>query len=168
MNTYIRREQPQDEYPIEKLTQSAFLSAPHSNRNEQFIVNALRRVGQLTISLIAEQDDEIQGHVAISPVTISSGDKGWYGLGPISVLPGHQKQGIGTQLMKAALHDLQALGALGCVVLGDPKYYERFGFKVNASLVLPNVPAEYFLVLPFKHDVPVGTVCYQEAFEAKE
>src|SRR5690606_39869862 len=81
-------------------------------------------------SKVAESDGEIIGHVAISPVRISDSADGWFGLGPISVLPEFQGQGVGSQLMKSALDELEARGAAGCVVLGEPGYYGRFGFKV--------------------------------------
>jgi hypothetical protein len=66
---------------------------------------------------------------------ISDGATGWFGLGPISVLPELQGTGIGTLLMQDALRLLRARGAAGCVVLGDPAYYSRFGFAPEASLV---------------------------------
>ncbi|GAB3955252.1 N-acetyltransferase [Spirosoma harenae] len=168
MPIHIRHEQPNDVDTIEKLTQAAFLSGLHSDHTEQFIINALRRAGQLTISLVAEENDVILGHVAISPVTISSGATGWYGLGPISVWPDQQHQGIGSTLVNAALTELQQLGGAGCVLVGDPAYYRRFGFKTNADLVLPGIPAEYFQVLSFREEVPIGTVRYHDAFNAQE
>jgi predicted N-acetyltransferase YhbS len=70
--------------------------------------------------------------------------------------------------MKAALAQLQDQGATGCVVLGDPDYYGRFGFKANAGLELPGVPQEYFQALSFSSDLPVGTVQYHESFDATE
>ena len=168
MTIHIRPEQPQDIDTITKLTAEAFLHEPHSSRTEQFIVNALRRDGQLFVSLVAEDDNRIIGHVAISPVTISSGETGWYGLGPVSVWPDRHKQGIGSQLMKAALAELQRLGGLGCVVLGDPGYYGRFGFNTSSTLVLLGTPAEYFQAVSFGPELPVGIVSYHEAFNAKE
>ncbi|KAF9901818.1 hypothetical protein EC991_005644, partial [Linnemannia zychae] len=153
----IRNEKPSDIDAITRLTESAFKNETHSSQTEQFIVNALRHANQLTISLVALVDDSIVGHVAISPVTISSGITGWYGLGPISVSPEHQGQGIGSKLMKASLTELQRLGGLGCVVLGSPAYYGRFGFKAHPSLVLDGVPPEYFQVQSFGNDLPSGT-----------
>jgi len=128
----IRKEDPVDASAIEAVTIAAFQSAAYSSHTEQFIVRALRESGQLTVSLVAEDNGSVIGHVAVSPVTISSGATKWYGLGPISVVPKHQGQGIGAQLIERALMELQALGAAGCVVLGEPSYYSRFGF--NASL----------------------------------
>lgn len=129
---------------------------------------ALRRTGQLSISLVAAEHDEILGHVAISPVSISSGVTGWYGLGPISVRPDRQGKGIGSALMWAALQQLRQQGAAGCVVLGDPAYYGRFGFKAHPGLELPDVPPEYFQALSFTGELPVGVVKYAAAFDARE
>ncbi len=166
MSLGIRAETPADILAIETLTAAAFATAPHSSGTEQFIVNALRRAGQLSISLVAEENGEIVGHVALSPVTLSSGAEHWYGLGPISVAPARQGTGIGSRLMGAALAALRELGAQGCVLLGDPGYYSRFGFVVRPGLVLPGVPAEYFQALSFSGEWPVGDVSYHLAFEA--
>lgn len=168
MSVTIRNEQPEDIETITLLTTAAFENAEHSSHTEQFIVNALRCCGQLTVSLVAVEDGEVIGHVAISPVRISSGASGWYGLGPISVWSDRQGQGIGSVLMKAALAELQRLGGIGCVVLGDPGYYGRFGFKAHPGLELPGVPQEYFQAQVFAGELPTGTVQYHEAFEAIE
>lgn len=168
MSIHIRPECPTDIPAIEALTVAAFLEAEHTSHTEQFIVNALRRAGQLSVSLVAESDGVIVGHVAVSPVTISDGSTGWYGLGPISVVPEQQGKGIGSQLMHQALAELRELGAAGCVLLGDPDYYSRFGFRAMPELVLPDVPPEYFQALAFGDDVPVGTVTYHQAFDARE
>lgn len=166
MNLHIRHERPQDISTITALTAAAFASQEHSSHTEQFIVNALRRSQQLTISLVAVLDEDIVGHVAASPVTISSSAQGWFGIGPISVWPDRQGQGIGSALMQAALAELQQLGAMGCVVLGDPGYYSRFGFAVHAGLELPGVPPQHFQALSFGTALPQGTVQYHAAFEA--
>lgn len=168
MGIHIRDEQAADVDAIARLTEAAFRSEPHSSHTEQCIVNALRRDGQLTVSLVAAEGDAIVGHVAVSPVTISSGATAWYGLGPISVLPERQGQGIGTTLVKAALAELRRLGGAGCVVLGNPAYYGRFGFKAHAGLVLPDVPQEYFQAVAFGGEMPVGDVRYHQAFDATE
>lgn len=168
MNMTIRTEHAQDIETIARLTEAAFENAAHSSHTEQFIVNALRRSGQLTVSLVAVDNDAIIGHVAVSPVTVSSGATRWYGLGPISVWPDRQGQGIGSVLMKAALTQLKGLGAAGCVVLGDPGYYGRFGFGAHPGLELPGVPREYFQALAFDGALPEGIVKYHQAFEATE
>lgn len=167
MNLIVRDERPGDVESIEAVTIQAFLSAPHTDHTEQFIVRALRKAGALTLSLVVEAQEKIVGHVAVSPVTISDGSTGWFGLGPISVMPDHQQSGIGSLLMRKALEELQNLQASGCVLLGDPAYYSRFGFKPESSLVLPGVPAEYFQALSFGDSLPQGLVAYHDAFNAK-
>jgi putative acetyltransferase len=163
----VRKETDQDILEIEAVTEVAFLNAPHTSHTEQFIVRALREAGQLFISLVAEDKGRVVGHVAVSAVVISPGVKGWYGLGPISVIPERQGCGIGSQLMSQALLELDHAGVSGCVLLGDPEFYGRFGFHADARLELPGVPAEYFLVRSFRGAVPAGTVSYHEAFNAE-
>ena len=163
----IRKESPSDAAAVEAVTVAAFQDAAHTDHAEQFIVRALRDSGQLTVSLVAEDNGSIIGHVAVSPVTISSDTARWYGLGPISVAPERQGQGVGAQLMEHALTELRELGAAGCVVLGEPDYYSRFGFSAEPSLVLPDVPTEYFQAISFNGSVPAGTVSYHDSFAAK-
>src|SRR5690606_18120735 len=112
-------------------------------------------------------EGEIIGHVAISPVTLSGGEDRWYGLGPISVAPQRQGHDGGSLLMDRGLAELRRRSAAGCVVLGDPGYYARFGFTVEPSLVLPGIPPEYFQAIAFTGPVPAGTVTYHEAFAAQ-
>lgn len=164
----IRPEDPSDADAIDALITSAFRDAPHTSHTEQFIVRGLRKARQLTISLVAEDDGTLVGHVAVSPVAVSDGTPGWYGLGPISVVPARQAQGIGSELMTKALAALQDLDAAGCVVLGEPAYYGRFGFRAEPGLVLPGVPPEYFQALPFRGQLPSGTVSYHDAFNAQD
>ncbi|MDP9801943.1 GNAT family N-acetyltransferase [Acinetobacter calcoaceticus] len=168
MNIIIRDEQVEDIEAIEHLTKAAFQNAEHTSHTEHFIVNSLRNHGQLTISLVAVEDGSIIGHVAISPVQISSGEMGWYGLGPISVHPNKQGLGIGSLLMNKSLEKLKKLGAKGCVLLGDPNYYSRFGFKTYPELILPDVPSEYFQALSFSGKIAKGYVSYHEAFNATQ
>lgn len=166
MSAEVRSERPGDVAAIHGLTEAAFCDAPHTNHTEAFIVDALRDAGALAVSLVAEVDGALVGHVALSPVAISDGSAGWYGLGPISVHPAHQRRGIGTRLMHAALDALRARGAAGCVLLGDPAYYARFGFAADAALVLPGVRAEDFQALAFGEQSARGVVAYHAGFEA--
>lgn len=129
----IRHETAEDTQAIGEVTACAFQHAPHTSHTEQHIVSGLRRAGKLAISLVAEADGTVVGHVAISPVSISSGASGWFGLGPVSVLPQHQGRGIGSQLIREALRLLRGSGASGCVVLGEPRYYGRFGFQADPT-----------------------------------
>jgi len=168
MTITIRTEQPADIGAIFELTRLAFLSAAHTSHTEQFIVNALRSSGQLALSLVAVEEQRLVGHVAFSPVTVSSGDTGWYGAGPLSVLPERQRQGIGSRLMQEGIAMLMGRDARGCVLLGDPAFYSRLGFSPCKDLVLPGVPPEYFLCRSFGGAVPKGEVRYASAFEATD
>ena len=162
----IRKETDADTEAISKVTIAAFKTLPISNHTEQFIINALRAAGALTISLVAEVDGRIVGHVAFSPVKIADGSTNWYGLGPVSVLPEYQKQGIGTSLINEGLSFLKDLRGQGCALVGDPNYYKRFGFKNYPELVHEGVPQEVFLAFPFNDKVPQGTVVFHEGFLA--
>jgi putative acetyltransferase len=164
MHIDVRPETPADAAAVEAVTVAAFLNAPHTGHNEQFIVSALRKAGALAVSLVAIEDHAVIGHVAVSPVSISDGTAGWYGLGPISVLPARQRRGVGSILMREALRLLERRKAAGCVVLGEPRYYARFGFQADAGLVLAGVPPEYFQVLRLQPSTARGTVAYHPAF----
>lgn len=164
----IRPESPVDASAIEAVTVAAFRDAPRAAHTEQFIVAALRRAGDLTHSLVAAFDGEVVGHVAVSPVVLSDGSVGWFGLGPISVLPEHQGRGIGSRLIREVLQRLRDSGAAGCVLVGDPRFYQRFKFRSHTALAYPDVPAEVFLVLPFGGAVPRATVRFHAAFGARE
>lgn len=160
----VRAERPHDAPAIAALTREAFRTAAHTNGNEHRIPGELREAGQLALSLVAEDCDALIGHVAFSPVTISDGSQAWYGLGPISVLPARQGQGIGARLVREGLNRLRALGARGCAVLGEPAYYARFGFVPAAPLTLPGPPPEYFQRIVFAGEAPYGVVSYPSAF----
>lgn len=167
MNLNIRLEKPSDIESIDNVTVAAFLNAQHTDHTEQFIVKGLRNAGALTISLVAEDGNKIIGHVALSAVTISDGSNGWYGLGPISVMPDEQGKGIGSKLMNIAITELKKLNANGCVLLGDPNYYHRFGFSPVDNLILADVPPEYFQALLLQGSYPKGNVTYHESFLAQ-
>jgi len=163
----IRSETASDFDAITEITVAAFRTLAISNHTEQFIITSLRAADALTISLVAEIDGRVVGHIAFSPVTISDGSTGWYGLGPVSVLPEYQKQGIGKSLVNRGLSILKELDGRGCAVVGDPNYYMRFGFRNTPDLVHEGIPQEVFLVLPFAENVPQGTVAFHEGFLAK-
>jgi putative acetyltransferase len=125
----------------------------------------LREAGTLSLSLVAEVDNKVVGHVAFSVVTINGEDIGWYGLGPVSVSPELQNQGIGSKLIKEGLSIIKTKGAKGCVLEGSPEYYQRFGFKAYPGLFYEGAPApEYFMALPFYDDIPKGKVEFHKAF----
>ena len=162
----IRPEQESDVEEIFNITKAAFADHPYSHQTEQFIINALRAAQALSISLVAEMDEKLVGHIAFSPVVISDGSPNWYGLGPISVLPEFQKRGIGKSLMHEGLALLKATGAQGCVLVGDPGYYQRFGFRNLPDLSVAGVPPENMLALPFDNRTPQGMVVFHSAFSA--
>jgi putative acetyltransferase len=167
VTTVIRPETPSDEVAIEQLTRRAFLSHPHSRQTEPFIIRGLRAGRALSLSLVAEQAGRVVGHIAFSPVTISDGSAGWYGVGPVSVDPPWQRRGIGRALIESGLAELRNRGAQGCVLVGDPAFYGRFGFGNNSVLVLAGVPREFFLALSFGDASPRGDVRFHPAFDAK-
>jgi putative acetyltransferase len=166
-NMIIRNETKSDIEAISDVTISAFRTLAISGHTEQFIINALRDADALTISLVAEIDGQVVGHVAFSPVTISDGSLDWYGLGPVSVLPEHQKQGIGKSLINEGLSLLKVRGGKGCVLVGDPGYYQRFGFRNIPALIYEGIPQEVFLALPFENETSQGTVLFHQGFSAK-
>ena len=162
----LRKETVADVEAITEVTIAAFKNHQISNHTEQFIINALRDANALTISLVAEIDGRVVGHIAFSPVIISDGTKDWQGLGPVSVLPDYQKQGIGKSLINEGLSLLKHMGGKGCALVGDPNYYKRFGFKNYPELIHDGVPQEVFLALPFNEKVPQGTIVFHEGFLA--
>lgn len=166
MPILIRSETSSDAEGITHLIKSAFAKVEFSNQTEHFIVNALRDAGDLTYSFVAVDGERLIGHVAVSPIAASQPVKSWFGLGPISVTPEYQRQGIGSQLVLYALEVLRRSGASGCVVLGDPAYYGRFGFKAYPTFVFPGIPSKYFQALKFKGELPHGEVAYASAFNA--
>ncbi|MBK8816559.1 MAG: N-acetyltransferase [Methylococcaceae bacterium] len=163
----IRPETPADAGSISGVIERAFDVARFSSHTEQFIVESLRKTGDLSVSLVAEREQTIVGYVAFSQVAISDGSENWYGLGPIAVEPSLQGQGIGSALVEAGLAQLQTIGAAGCVVLGDPAYYHRFGFQSVSGLRYPGLPPEYFMARCFASDIPVGVVTYHAAFASE-
>lgn len=169
MNTdiIIRNEIASDTQVISEITKAAFATLAISERTEEFIIEALREANALAVSLVAEADGEVVGHIAFSPVTISDGSPDWFGLGPVSVLPELQRQGIGKALVHAGVSALKSLGARGCVLVGDPGYYERFGFRSLSGLVVDGVPPQYVLALPFEGCDVSGTVVFHEGFNAR-
>ena len=162
----IRSETLGDVSDIAEVTVAAFRTLEISNQTEQFIISALRAANALTISLVAELEGRVVGHVAFSPVTISDGCPNWYGLGPVSVLPEYQRQGIGKALIKEGLSRLKGWDARGCCVVGHPEYYKRLGFKSIPGLVHEGVPEEVFLALSFDGHAPQGVVDFHEGFKA--
>jgi putative acetyltransferase len=161
----IRQEQFSDRNSIGKVILAAFAAHPHSQGNEQDIVDALRAAQALTVSLVAVEGDEVVGHIACSPVSINDELSHWFGLGPVAVRPDRQSRGIGAALVRAAIDQLRARNAEGIVLLGEPSYYQRFGFTARPELQLPGAPASHFLALPLRDRLASGVVMYHTAFD---
>jgi putative acetyltransferase len=164
--TLIRQETPADTADIAEVVSAAFQNHPHSDGSEPAIIERLRSRGELAVSLVAEAEGRIVGHVAFSPIRISPAVAGWFGLGPLAVHPSFQSLGIGSELVTRGLSELTAIGAMGCVVFGNPAYYGRFGFKSWPSLTYAGGPSELFLALALVGKVSEGSVTYSPAFSA--
>lgn len=161
----IRPETRGDAAAIHALVHSAFLDAEHAGGDEAGIIARLRADNALSVSLVAVTGAAIVGHVAFSPVTIG-GRTGWHGLGPLAVRKDRRREGIGATLIRDGLAGLRAIGAEGCVVLGAPAYYGRFGFLADPAITLAGVPPEYFQCLRLQAGHASGPVLYHRAFDA--
>lgn len=161
----IRAEEAKDITAIRDINVAAFKNHPHSQQTEHLIVDELREQGTLTLSLVAEFEGSVIGHIAFSPILVSNKDVQWHGVGPVAVLPEFQNKGIGSSLIREGLSRMKSLGSHGIVVLGDPAYYTRFGFAHNSEIAYPGPPADHFLCQAFKENVPAGTVSYHPAFD---
>jgi putative acetyltransferase len=162
----IRSEQSRDIAAIHDIILAAFALHRYSSHKEHHIVAALRNAGALTVSLVAEIEQQLVGHIACSQVAIDARASKWFGLGPVAVIPDRQGEGIGAALVHASIEHLNARNAAGIVVLGDPNYYGRFGFEARPELTLAGAPASHFLCLPLSEPIPTGSVSYHAAFGA--
>ena len=160
----IRPEKPADAEAISAVTQAAFRDMEQSDQTEHLIIDRLRAADALTISLVAEDSEGIVGHIASSHVSVEDGEGSWYGLGPLSVAPERQGQGIGSRLVKAGLDMLERMQAAGCVVAGDPEFYGRFGFVNSETLNTDGIPNEYFMFVSLHGNKPSGIVHYHPGF----
>jgi len=167
MHTILRPEQACDVAVIDEVVRAAFAGHPHSDGSEPAIVRGLRAAGDRRLSLVALTQGQVVGHAAFSPVTLAPAAPGWFGLGPVSVQPRHQGQGVGSALVRRGLDVLRAENAAGCVVFGNAAFYGRFGFRAHEQLTYPGGPEPLFLALAFGGGaVPRATVRYAAAFGA--
>ena len=160
----IRTETFDDVAPIRALLERAFTDHPHSDGSEPAIVDALRADGDLALSLVAASSRGIVGHIAFSPATLSTGEDGWFTLGPIAVEPEFQKMGVGRSLMREGLARMRKEGAAGVLLVGDPDYYRQFGFKADTSLSIDGEMDAYLQALAFRGKVPEARVSFAPAF----
>lgn len=165
----VRREKPADRSAIFDVHAAAFATDDVAPASEATLVDDLRAAGDVipALSLVAELDGQVVGHVLVSRARL--GGQASLGLAPVGVLPSHQKAGVGSALMHAVLAAADALEFPEVVLLGDPAYYQRFGFRLARTLdVIPPDPrwAPYFQVrtLSSWNDQRVGSFRYAEAF----
>jgi len=161
----IREEKQADQLLIHHLTKIAFEPKAFSDGTEPDIIDRLRDNGDLTFSLVAVNNNDLIGHVAFSPVVIGPHTSGWYGLGPISVHPDIQRQGIGSSLINHGLDLLRNLNADGCALIGDPNYSSRFGFLSDGKVQYQDFPTEHVQWLSFGDIKPAGELVFSTAFD---
>ena len=160
----IRLEKLEDADAIHELTWAAFEPMPYSNNTEAQIVRDLRASGDLTLSLVAEEGGQIIGHVAFSPITIGDIRDGWYGLGPISVRPERQRQGIGRELILKGFDLLRERNATGCALIGNPAVYHGVGFESDGKLTYGDLDTRYVQRIVFNGSPPSGALKFSPAF----
>jgi putative acetyltransferase len=138
--------------------------------DERRIVDRVRESAHPFISLVAH-DHGVAGHILFSPVTLNgNSERLLMGLGPMAVLPARQRQGIGSQLVRAGLDECRRLGVEGVVVVGHPEFYPRFGFSRASAFALTcefEVPDEVFMAIELTKDAftgPGGLIRYYSAF----
>jgi putative acetyltransferase len=162
----IRAEQSADVDAVEAILREAFADHPHSQQTEHLIVHRLRKGGELVLPQIAVLAGVTVGYATFSAVGLSPAHDGWYGLGPVAVAPDFQGLRIGSALIDDGLKALKAMGAAGCVVLGEPRFYRRFGFEQGHGVTFDGAPPEYFMAHAFRGAVPTAAVSYHPAFSA--
>lgn len=164
----IRAEAPGDVAAIRTVIETAFAPMPFSDGDEADLVDRLRDCGELTLSLIAQDPDGcVIGHIGFSPVTIAGRASNWFQMAPVSVIPGRQRQGTGGRLIAAGVEALRQRGASGIAVLGDPRYYERFGFAPESAIEPPTESEKpFFRILVLNGPIPRGRIAYASAFTA--
>lgn len=161
----IRPEAPNDIETIHTLTKAAFDPMPFSDGTEADCIKKLRADGDLRVSLVAINFGKLVGHIAFSPVTVDGASGKWQGLGPVAVWPDMQKEGIGSALVNEGLRLIRTAGTTGCVLIGDPKYYGRFGFMNDGRISYRDLPSEYVQWLSFGNEKPSGTIKYSPGLE---
>lgn len=165
----IRFETPADIPAIHQVNRLAF-----DREDEADLVDKLRHENAITLSLVAIEDEQVVGHILITPVSVHAQDLQWdaVALGPMAVLPSHQEQGVGSRLIRAAFEELKKIGQYIVIVLGHPDYYPRLGFVPSKPLGIHwenNVPDDVFMVAELKEGAlngRTGIVRYHPAFSS--
>jgi putative acetyltransferase len=162
----IRSEEEHDRSAVHALNISVFETPSEAN-----LVNALRQQALPVVSLVAEENGAIVGHIMFSPVSLSGHPSlKVMGLAPMAVTPEHQQKGIGSALVRAGLEQCRQLGFVAVVVLGHPKYYPRFGFSPSSHFDIDceyEVPEEVFMAIELQQEAlsgKTGRVQFHAAF----
>jgi putative acetyltransferase len=163
MNSVTQKESPEHYKAVNEILLACFESEAEAK-----LVIALRENGKAVLSLVALQNDEVVGHVMFTPVTTSPpSEKRGLGLAPLAVKSQYQKQGIGSQLVREGLRLCKELGYDYVVLLGNPKYYQRFGFKKASSFGMQNeygVDEPFMLIKLTNCNIQNGLACYSPEF----
>ncbi len=164
MDILIRPESTEDHTAIFDITQRAFEPMPYAGGDEQLLPGRFRDANVLALSLVAEWDGAVVGQVTLTPAFADDGSTGWYAIGPISVEPTIKHQGVGSLLIHAAIAWMREQDAAGCVLVGNPHYYGRFGFRVFPALAPVGEPAEFYQILPLDGREPQIAVRFHPLF----
>lgn len=164
----IRTETPGDASQITEVINRAFEGKWYAEGDEADLVVRLRALDDLAISLVAVCEGQVIGQIAFSPAELDGCFTGWFGLGPVAVHPDYQGWGVGSALMLAGFKELTELDAKGCILVGDPNFYGRFGFVLAPDNCPDDQPREYFMVKTLRAEVPVGQFAFHPAFNTSE
>lgn len=165
LDFHIRREQLRDRQEVQEVNEAAF-----GRCDESDLVDRLREEGVILLSLVAELDSQIVGHIVLSRMTIETGQEllPAVSLAPMAVHPSRQRRGVGSQLVRRGLAELRAQGERIVVVLGHKDYYPRFGFSSEKARSLSSpFPADAFMALELSEGALAdvrGAVRYPAAF----
>lgn len=164
----VRSQEPADAIAVRAVNEAAFGSAVEAD-----IVDAIQRQEDGSVSLVADSRGSVLGHILLSPVSLRGyPELRLMGLGPMAVLPTHQRQGIGSALVRHGLDRCKAMGCDAVVVLGHPEYYPRFGFVPASRYGVRceyDVPDEVFMLIELRPGSLAGVsgeVLYHDAFRS--
>ena len=167
MQATIRAERPEDCAAIRAVILAAFETAAEAD-----LVDTLRGSGCPLISLVAELQGAVVGHILFSPITIEGHPElALMGLAPMAVQPAQQRKGTGSALVRAGLEQCRGSAIDAVFVLGHPRYYPRFGFQPSARFAIRSdydVPEEVFMVIELRPGSLTGVngiARYHDAFK---
>ena len=165
LRVVVRRESIGDRDAIRSLTARAFSGLSFSDETEPLVIDALRAANALSLSLVAVLREQIVGQVTFSELG-SPAQSGWLALGPVSVEPPLQRRGVGSQLIEAGLQAIREQGVKSCILVGNHRYYHRFGFVVVPAFAPSQYPPQHFQVLRFGDSFPDAPVAFHPAFSS--